>query len=96
MQLGWAGKEWMPEDHPGYPRGPGGAVVASYHTNLPTYATLFGFPWLEPVGRSLFLELNFQYSTTAKIDNVALRSLVAWQVSTVMTLCGPFGIHRRS
>lgn len=26
-----------------------GAVVASYHTNLPTYATLFGFPWLEPV-----------------------------------------------
>ncbi|KDN52811.1 glycosyltransferase family 4 protein [Tilletiaria anomala UBC 951] len=22
--------------------------VASYHTNLPTYATLFGLPWLEP------------------------------------------------
>ena len=53
MQLGWAGKEWVPEDRPGYPRGPGGAVVASYHTNLPTYATLFGFPWVEPVSLSL-------------------------------------------
>ncbi|KAL9940213.1 hypothetical protein V8E36_000918 [Tilletia maclaganii] len=30
-------QKWMPEV----------ALVSSYHTNLPTYATLFGLPWLE-------------------------------------------------
>jgi hypothetical protein len=36
MQLGWCGKEWTADNHPGLGRGVGGPVVASYHTNLPT------------------------------------------------------------
>ena len=36
MQLGWCGKEWTADHHPGLGRGVGGPVVASYHTNLPT------------------------------------------------------------
>jgi len=77
MQLGWAGKEWMPEDRPGYPRGPGGAVVASYHTNLPTYATLFGFPWAEPVSKP---ESSFDMQKLLYSVLVLTRSCGVWFV----------------
>lgn len=41
LDAGWCGPEWTgPDQRP---------VVASYHTNLPNYATLFGWSWLEPV-----------------------------------------------
>lgn len=40
LQFGWCGEEWMADGRPGLGRGVGGAVVASYHTNLPTYVSL--------------------------------------------------------
>ncbi|KAL7413387.1 hypothetical protein BDY24DRAFT_389910 [Mrakia frigida] len=49
LELGWAGEQWVGEKGPGVGGGLRGAVVASYHTNLATYATLFGFPWFEPI-----------------------------------------------
>lgn len=49
LELGWAGEKWVGEKGPGIGGGLRGAVVASYHTNLATYATLFGLPWLEPI-----------------------------------------------
>ncbi|ORX37435.1 hypothetical protein BD324DRAFT_449992 [Kockovaella imperatae] len=49
MELGWAGKEWVSEEGPALGAGISGGIVASYHTNLATYATLFGMPRLEPV-----------------------------------------------
>ncbi|KAF8336344.1 uncharacterized protein EI90DRAFT_2911711, partial [Cantharellus anzutake] len=42
MQLGWCGPMWKEDSLDR-------VVVASYHTNLPTYATLFGFPWAESI-----------------------------------------------
>ncbi|KAL7419253.1 hypothetical protein Q5752_006090 [Cryptotrichosporon argae] len=49
MELGWAGDEWVAPGGPTVGGGINGAVVASYHTNLATYATLFGLPWLTPL-----------------------------------------------
>ncbi|WVF70640.1 hypothetical protein IAT40_005433 [Kwoniella sp. CBS 6097] len=49
MELGWAGDNWLGQDGPELGKGLGGAVVASYHTNLATYATLFGISFLTPV-----------------------------------------------
>ncbi|CED82388.1 Cytochrome b5 [Phaffia rhodozyma] len=49
LELGWAGEQWVGPNGPGVGGGVSGAVVASYHTNLATYATLFGLPWLEPI-----------------------------------------------
>jgi hypothetical protein len=49
LELGWAGQDWVGEGGPAIGTGISGAVVASYHTNLATYATLFGLSWLEPV-----------------------------------------------
>ncbi|EIW72346.1 hypothetical protein TREMEDRAFT_26471 [Tremella mesenterica DSM 1558] len=49
MELGWAGEEWVGEDGPALGAGITGAVVSSYHTNLATYAKLFGWSWLEPI-----------------------------------------------
>ncbi len=49
MERGWAGSPW--DKRLGHKAGEDeiqGAVVASYHTNLGTYATLFGMGWLEP------------------------------------------------
>ncbi|KLT45009.1 UDP-Glycosyltransferase/glycogen phosphorylase [Cutaneotrichosporon oleaginosum] len=49
LELGWAGQDWVGDGGPAIGTGISGAVVASYHTNLATYATLFGLSWLEPV-----------------------------------------------
>lgn len=49
MELGWAGENWVGRSGPAIGTGLSGAVVASYHTNLATYATLFGMSWLEPI-----------------------------------------------
>lgn len=43
------GREWVGEQGPALGAGITGAVVASYHTNLATYAKLFGWTWLEPI-----------------------------------------------
>jgi glycosyltransferase involved in cell wall biosynthesis len=40
----WLGAQMLPVVQKWLPEVP---CVASYHTNLPTYATLFGMPWLE-------------------------------------------------
>ncbi|GMK54170.1 hypothetical protein CspeluHIS016_0107560 [Cutaneotrichosporon spelunceum] len=48
LELGWAGEDWVGKGGPAIGTGTSGAVVASYHTNLATYATLFGLSWLEP------------------------------------------------
>ncbi len=40
----WLGAQMLPAVHKWLPQVP---CVSSYHTNLPTYATLFGMPWLE-------------------------------------------------
>lgn len=39
---------------------PGVPCVSSYHTNLPTYASLFGMPFLEPVMWGLIRSLHLQ------------------------------------
>lgn len=44
MELGWCGDMWTPLAGPGLGRGAGGAVVASYHTNLPTWVTFSILP----------------------------------------------------
>ncbi|WWD17615.1 hypothetical protein CI109_102056 [Kwoniella shandongensis] len=49
MELGWAGDEWVGDRGPALGGGLSGGVVASYHTNLATYATLFGLSWLTPI-----------------------------------------------
>ncbi|OCF32827.1 hypothetical protein I316_05463 [Kwoniella heveanensis BCC8398] len=49
MELGWAGDSWIGQGGPEMGKGLGGAVIASYHTNLATYATLFGVSFLTPV-----------------------------------------------
>jgi hypothetical protein len=40
----WLGAQMLPVVQKWLPLVP---CVSSYHTNLPTYATLFGLPWLE-------------------------------------------------
>ncbi|KAK8866179.1 hypothetical protein IAR55_001330 [Kwoniella newhampshirensis] len=60
MELGWAGNEWVGERGPALGGGLSGGVVASYHTNLATYATLFGLSWLTP------LMWRFQHSLYSK------------------------------
>lgn len=40
----WLGAQMLPVVQKWMPDVP---CVSSYHTNLPTYATLFGLPWLE-------------------------------------------------
>ncbi|GHJ89291.1 hypothetical protein NliqN6_5693 [Naganishia liquefaciens] len=50
MDKGWAGRRWAQSGtRTAHGEAFEGAVVASYHTNLATYATLFGLPWLEPI-----------------------------------------------
>ncbi|WVQ82465.1 hypothetical protein IAT38_004594 [Cryptococcus sp. DSM 104549] len=61
MELGWAGEEWVGEEGPALGAGIGGAVVASYHTNLATYATLFGLSYLTPI---IWRFQHFLYSKT--------------------------------
>ncbi|KZW03680.1 UDP-Glycosyltransferase/glycogen phosphorylase [Exidia glandulosa HHB12029] len=57
LEAGWCGPEWQgPRRRP---------VVASYHTNLPTYATLFGMAWLEPIMWSLLRCLHKKCVLTA-------------------------------
>ncbi|EJD49774.1 UDP-Glycosyltransferase/glycogen phosphorylase [Auricularia subglabra TFB-10046 SS5] len=57
LQAGWCGPEWT-----GPNRKP---VVASYHTNLPTYATLFGAGCLEPIMWSWLRHLHAKCDLTA-------------------------------
>ncbi|CAE6534093.1 unnamed protein product [Rhizoctonia solani] len=40
LRRGWCGPRWAAPDAP---------IVASFHTNLPTYASLFGLKFLEPI-----------------------------------------------
>ncbi|CAE6340983.1 unnamed protein product [Rhizoctonia solani] len=40
LQSGWCGPQWAAPNAP---------IVASFHTNLPTYASLFGLKLMEPV-----------------------------------------------
>ncbi|ELU44191.1 serine carboxypeptidase [Rhizoctonia solani AG-1 IA] len=40
LQSGWCGPRWASPNAP---------IVASFHTNLPTYASLFGLKFMEPI-----------------------------------------------
>ncbi|KAF8322514.1 UDP-Glycosyltransferase/glycogen phosphorylase, partial [Clavulina sp. PMI_390] len=81
--------------------GPGGAVVASYHTNLPTYATLFGFPWLEPImwrfvrwlHRKCLLTACPSQSTADMLRSRGITSVRLWPRGVDLEMFGP---HRRS
>lgn len=51
----WLGAQMLPVVQKWLPEVP---CVSSYHTNLPTYATLFGMPWLEKTMWNLTLNLH--------------------------------------
>ncbi|KAH7106568.1 UDP-Glycosyltransferase/glycogen phosphorylase [Auriculariales sp. MPI-PUGE-AT-0066] len=57
LDAGWCGPQWQGPD-----RKP---VVASYHTNLPTYATLFGLSFLEPIMWGMLRRLHASCVLTA-------------------------------
>lgn len=56
LQSGWCGSKWISQEAP---------IVASFHTNLPTYASLFGLKFLEPVMWSWIQRIHAQCRLTA-------------------------------
>ncbi|WVQ76957.1 hypothetical protein IAR50_006636 [Cryptococcus sp. DSM 104548] len=101
MELGWAGEEWVGEGGKRIGGGLGGAVVASYHTNLATYATLFGLPSLTPLiykfQHSLYsrvlLTLCPSPSTRQMLENQSFDGVRLWPRGVDLA---QFGLQKRS
>ncbi|ORY20791.1 hypothetical protein BCR39DRAFT_554814 [Naematelia encephala] len=97
MELGWAGEDWVAEEGPALGAGIAGAVVASYHTNLATYATLFGMSWLEPIMWRLqrwlysktLLTLCPSPSTRNMLESQAFSGVRLWPRGVDLTQFGP-------
>ncbi|CAD6888989.1 unnamed protein product [Tilletia laevis] len=79
----WLGAQMLPAVQKWLPDVP---CVSSYHTNLPTYATLFGLPWLEKtmwgLTRNLHdrCEINFcpSESTRRMLRSKGFSNVVIW------------------
>lgn len=97
MELGWAGGEWVGRGGPAIGTGISGAVVASYHTNLATYATLFGMGWLEPMMWRLqrwlysktLLTLCPSPSTKAMLESNTFDGVRLWPRGVDLSQFGP-------
>ncbi|WWC66126.1 uncharacterized protein I206_100026 [Kwoniella pini CBS 10737] len=97
MELGWAGDNWISNEGPQIGKGLGGAVVASYHTNLATYATLFGLSFLTPIiwafqsslYSKLLLTLCPSPSTKSMLESQSFSSVRLWPRGVDLTQFGP-------
>ncbi|WVQ97294.1 hypothetical protein IAU59_004405 [Kwoniella sp. CBS 9459] len=97
MELGWAGDNWLGQDGPELGKGLGGAVVASYHTNLATYATLFGMSFLTPViwafqtclYSKLLLTLCPSPSTRSMLESQGFEGVRLWPRGVDLSQFGP-------
>jgi hypothetical protein len=97
MELGWAGEDWVTEQGPALGAGINGAIVASYHTNLATYATLFGMPRLEPIMwrfqqwlyAKTVLTLCPSPSTRAILESHSWDQVRIWSRGIDLSLFGP-------
>ncbi|KAF8951640.1 hypothetical protein BDZ97DRAFT_1884915 [Flammula alnicola] len=91
LQLGICGGLWAKS---------GIACVTSYHTNLPTYARLFGMPWLEHIMWNWLLHLHNQCqavfcpspSTAAILSERGFNNVKVWSRGVDL---GVFGPHMR-
>ncbi|KAK6905999.1 hypothetical protein I204_08513 [Kwoniella mangroviensis CBS 8886] len=102
MELGWAGDKWLSQesDSPTMGKGLGGAVVASYHTNLATYATLFGLSFLTPIiwafqsslYSKLLLTLCPSPSTKSMLESQSFNGVRLWPRGVDLSQFGP---HKR-
>ncbi|WVW82623.1 hypothetical protein I302_104634 [Kwoniella bestiolae CBS 10118] len=102
MELGWAGDKWLSQEgeSPTMGKGLGGAVVASYHTNLATYATLFGLSFLTPIiwafqsslYSKLLLTLCPSPSTKSMLESQSFDRVRLWPRGVDLSQFGP---HKR-
>ncbi|WWC86532.1 uncharacterized protein L201_001409 [Kwoniella dendrophila CBS 6074] len=102
MELGWAGNKWLNnqdqgDSNPQLGKGLGGAVVASYHTNLATYATLFGLSFLTPIiwafqsslYSKLLLTLCPSPSTKSMLESQSFSGVRLWPRGVDLSQFGP-------
>ncbi|WVR06117.1 hypothetical protein IAU60_003147 [Kwoniella sp. DSM 27419] len=97
MELGWAGDSWVGQGGPELGKGLGGAVVASYHTNLATYATLFGMSFLTPIiwafqsslYSKLLLTLCPSPSTRSMLKSQSFEGVRLWPRGVDLSQFGP-------
>ncbi|WWC58886.1 uncharacterized protein I303_101431 [Kwoniella dejecticola CBS 10117] len=97
MELGWAGDKWISNEGPQIGKGLGGAVVASYHTNLATYATLFGLSFLTPIiwafqsclYSKLLLTLCPSPSTKSMLQSQSFSGVRIWPRGVDLSQFGP-------
>ncbi|WRT64430.1 uncharacterized protein IL334_001362 [Kwoniella shivajii] len=100
MELGWAGEKWLSQEGLQLGKGLGGAVIASYHTNLATYATLFGLSFLTPIiwmfqsclYSKLLLTLCPSPSTKSMLESQSFSGVRLWPRGVDLTQFGP---HKR-
>ncbi|KAK4050274.1 hypothetical protein OIV83_003595 [Microbotryomycetes sp. JL201] len=72
-------------------------LVASYHTNLASYATLFGFPWLTPTMWNLMRNLHSRCEFTAcpspstqrMLESQGFNHVIQWPRGVYTTLFNP-------
>lgn len=91
----WLGAQMLPAVQKWLPHVP---CVSSYHTNLPTYATLFGMPWLEEtmwnLTRSLHKRCEMVFcpseSTRRMLRGKGFENVEIWSRGVDTTMFGPF------
>lgn len=90
----WLGAQMLPIVQKWLPDVP---CVSSYHTNLPTYATLFGMPWLEEtmwkLTRNLHLRCEMVFcpsnSTRAMLEAKRFKNVEIWSRGVDTSLFTP-------
>ena len=91
----WLGAQMLPAVQKWLPHIP---CVSSYHTNLPTYATLFGLPWLEEtmwnLTRSLHKRCEMVFcpseSTRRMLRGKGFENVEIWSRGVDTTMFGTF------
>ncbi|CAE6532886.1 unnamed protein product [Rhizoctonia solani] len=91
LRRGWCGSKWTTPNAP---------IVASFHTNLPTYASLFGLKFLEPIMWRWIRHIHAQcrltacptLSTATVLMHQGLQNMRIWPRGVDLDAFGP---HRR-